>query len=57
MTLADGGRITLNAAVVDIKADVTARGGSLTVDNYFKGGGDRGAAQLLLKSGGVDHFA
>ncbi|KZD23957.1 filamentous haemagglutinin family protein, partial [Tardiphaga robiniae] len=51
VTLADGGRINLNAAVVDIKADVTARGGSLTVDNYFKGGGDRGAAQVLLKDG------
>lgn len=51
LMLADGGRINLNAAVVDIKADVTARGGSLTVDNYFKGGGDRGAAQVLLKNG------
>ncbi len=51
VTLADGGRINLNAAVVDFKADVTARGGSLTVDNYFKGGGDRGAAQVLFKNG------
>ena len=51
LTVADGGRINLNAAVVDIKADVTARGGSLTVDNYFKGGGDRGASQTLLKNG------
>ncbi|OYU85849.1 MAG: filamentous hemagglutinin, partial [Bradyrhizobiaceae bacterium PARB1] len=51
LTVADGGRIGFNAAVVDIKADVTARGGSLTVDNYFKGGGDRGAAQTLLKNG------
>jgi hypothetical protein len=51
LTLADGGRTNLNAAVVDIKADVTARGGSFTVDNYFKGGADRGAAQVLLKNG------
>jgi filamentous hemagglutinin family protein len=51
LTMADGGRINFNAAVVDFKADATARGGSLTVDNYFKGGGDRGATQTLLKNG------
>jgi filamentous hemagglutinin family protein len=53
ITLADGGRINFNAAIVDIKADVTAHGGSLTVDNYFRGdsAGGRGAAQVLLKDG------
>ena len=53
ITLADGGRITLMAPVVDIKADVTARGGSLTVDNYFKGyhAGGRGLEAVLLKDG------
>jgi filamentous hemagglutinin family protein len=51
LTLADGAQINFNAAVVDIKADITARSGSLTVDNYFKGGGDRGNAMVLLKNG------
>ncbi|MEW6644100.1 MAG: filamentous hemagglutinin family protein [Pseudomonadota bacterium] len=53
VTLADGGAVTLNAPVVDIKADVTARSGSLTVDNYFKGNsaGGRGFGELLLKNG------
>ncbi|MGO4712938.1 filamentous haemagglutinin family protein [Bradyrhizobium sp. 2TAF24] len=53
LALADGGSVTLNAPVVDIKADVTARGGSLTVDNYFKGNiaGGRGFGEVLLKNG------
>lgn len=53
MTFAAGGRVTLNAAVVDIKANVTARGGSLTVDNFFKGdiAGGRGLPTVLLKGG------
>jgi len=53
VTLADGGGVTLNAPVVDIKADVTARGGSLTVDNYFKGdaASGRGFGEVLLKNG------
>ncbi|MFH0297953.1 filamentous hemagglutinin family protein [Bradyrhizobium sp. 31Argb] len=51
LMLADGGQIRLIAPVVDIKADITARSGSLTVDNYFKGGGDRGNAVVLLKNG------
>ena len=53
ITLADGGRISLIAPVVDFKADVTARGGALTVDNYFLGNlaAGRGVAQVLLKDG------
>ncbi len=51
LTLADGGQINFNAAVVDINADVTARGGSLTVNNVFSGGVGRGAVQALLKNG------
>jgi hypothetical protein len=53
ITLADGGRINFNAAIVDIKADVTAHGGSLTVDNYFRGDSAAGAAprKCLLKDG------
>ncbi|WP_296526397.1 filamentous haemagglutinin family protein [Rhodoplanes sp.] len=53
ITLADGGKINLNAAVVDIKADVTARGGSLVIDNVLAGAGagGRGAYAVLLKNG------
>ncbi|MBB5045898.1 filamentous hemagglutinin family protein [Rhodopseudomonas rhenobacensis] len=53
ITLADGGKINLNAAVVDIKADVTARGGSIVVDNVLAGAaaGGRGAYAVLLKDG------
>ncbi|HXH46909.1 MAG TPA: filamentous hemagglutinin family protein [Bradyrhizobium sp.] len=51
--LADGGRIVFTAPVVDIGADITARSGSMTVDNYFKGdlAGGRGPEQVLLKNG------
>ncbi|HEY8334801.1 MAG TPA: filamentous hemagglutinin N-terminal domain-containing protein, partial [Tardiphaga sp.] len=53
ITLADGGNINLNAAVVDIKADVTARGGSIVIDNVLAGAaaGGRGAYAVLLKNG------
>ncbi|WP_210302435.1 filamentous haemagglutinin family protein [Rhodoblastus sphagnicola] len=53
ITLAAGGKINLNAAVVDIKADVTARGGSLVIDNVLAGAasGGRGAYAALLKNG------
>ncbi|WP_245258240.1 filamentous haemagglutinin family protein [Rhodopseudomonas palustris] len=53
ITLADGGKINLNAAVVDIKADVTARSGSIVVDNVLAGAasGGRGAYAVLLKNG------
>uniref|UniRef100_Q07NA8 Filamentous haemagglutinin family outer membrane protein n=1 Tax=Rhodopseudomonas palustris (strain BisA53) TaxID=316055 RepID=Q07NA8_RHOP5 len=53
ITLADGGKINLNAAVVDIKADVTARGGSIVIDNVLAGAaaGGRGAYAVLLKNG------
>jgi filamentous hemagglutinin family protein len=51
LTLADGGQVNFVAPVVDIKADITARGGSLTVDNHFKGGAGRGDSLLLLKNG------
>ncbi|WP_445489638.1 filamentous haemagglutinin family protein [Rhodopseudomonas sp. RCAM05734] len=53
ITLVDGGKINLNAAVVDIKADVTARGGSLVIDNVLAGAaaGGRGAYAALLKNG------
>ncbi len=39
------------APVVDFKAGMTARSGLLTVDNYFKGGSDRGNARFLFKNG------
>ncbi len=52
LTFANGGQINFNAAVVDIKADITAHGGSLTVNNLFNGGvGRGGATQALLKDG------
>lgn len=51
VSLADGGKISLIAPLVDVRADVTARGGSLTVDNYFAGDtvGGRGREAVLLK--------
>ncbi len=51
LTLADGGQVSFMAPVVDFKAGMTARSGLLTVDNYFKGGSDRGNAQFLFKNG------
>ncbi len=51
--LAEGGRISLVAPVVDFKANVTARGGALTVDNYTREDllAGRGIAAALLKDG------
>ncbi len=53
ITLADGGKISLVAPVVEFKANVTAHGGSLVVDNFFKGdtAGGRGTERVLLKDG------
>ncbi|WP_233024227.1 filamentous haemagglutinin family protein [Rhodopseudomonas boonkerdii] len=53
VALADGGRITLVAPVVDFKANVTARGGALSVDNYIRDNilAGRGIAAVLLKDG------
>jgi len=53
ITLADGGRISLVAPVVDFKANITARGGALSVDNYIREDplAGRGIAAVLLKDG------
>ncbi len=46
-------RSTLTAPVVDIKANITARAGSLTVDNHFKGDSAEWSRleAVLLKNG------
>ncbi|OYU90483.1 MAG: filamentous hemagglutinin [Bradyrhizobiaceae bacterium PARB1] len=53
VTLSEGGRITLVAPVVDFKANVTARGGALTADNYIRENNlaGRGIEAVLLKDG------
>ena len=53
VTLAEGGRITLVAPVVDFNANVTARGGALSVDNYIRENNlaGRGIEAVLLKDG------
>ncbi|MBR1221828.1 filamentous hemagglutinin family protein [Bradyrhizobium sp. U87765 SZCCT0131] len=51
LTLADGAKVSFVSPVVDLQAGITARSGSLTVDNYFKGASDRGSSQFLLKNG------
>ncbi|MGK2742385.1 filamentous hemagglutinin family protein [Tepidicaulis sp. LMO-SS28] len=47
LTLADGGAVDLAAATVDIGADITARGGSITATNWFESQSGEGDWALL----------
>ncbi|SEH32920.1 filamentous haemagglutinin family protein [Magnetospirillum fulvum] len=52
LTLANGGKVELIAPVVDINADVTARGGSFTATNVFTPDSTQsGVTRGLLKGG------
>jgi filamentous hemagglutinin family protein len=52
LTLADGGHVNFNSAIVDIKADITARSGSITANNWFAAGPGQGNAAALLDANG-----
>ena len=51
LTLADGGSVNLIAPVIDIKADVTVRSGSLTATNVFKSADASGVSTSLTLAG------
>ncbi len=57
LKLADGGQVSLTAAVIDIKADVVARGGSVTASNQLVtreiagGSVTERASDLLMQDG------
>ncbi|MFJ3047946.1 filamentous hemagglutinin family protein [Herbaspirillum chlorophenolicum] len=51
LTLANGGKLDFIAPVVDIKADIAARSGSISVNNTFSATAGRGVSQTLLKNG------
>ncbi len=58
LALADGGSLDLTAPIVDIKADITARSGSVTISNILKTATGTvafttpdGGAQMTLESG------
>ncbi|MES2056265.1 MAG: filamentous hemagglutinin family protein [Pseudomonadota bacterium] len=52
LVLADAGEVKLFAPVIDIAANVTARGGSVLASNFFRGGPDQGGSDTLIKNGG-----
>ncbi|MGH6612750.1 filamentous haemagglutinin family protein [Sphingomonas sp.] len=51
LTLADGGALTVTAAVTTINADVTARGGSITVGNLAPASAIGGVSRILTRDG------
>ncbi|MCA6112223.1 beta strand repeat-containing protein [Bradyrhizobium cenepequi] len=53
LTLADGGSVKLIAPVIDIKADVTARSGSVNATNLFTAAGPSGSEMALVLNGGA----
>ncbi|TAI64372.1 hypothetical protein CWO89_19265 [Bradyrhizobium sp. Leo170] len=53
LTLANGGSVKLIAPVIDIKADVTARSGSVNATNLFTAAGPSGSQVALVVNGGA----
>ncbi len=51
LTLASGGKLDFVAPVIDIKADITVRSGSIAMNNTFTAGTGRGSSEVLQKNG------